>query len=127
MTPIIFAQILGLMLLANATVYAGIFFINGAFLPGLLAMVYEKTGYVARLAICLVTFLIWGNILFAKGFEWFNPALVAPLNIIAFVLIQILIALLVSKTLPSLMLLPAILIVCASVYWVYVLITPPAS
>ena len=116
-------QITGLMLLANATVYAGIFFINGDFLPNMMSGLYEATNYMARLLICMVTFLILGNILFAKGFEWFDPVLVAPVNIIAFVLIQVAIAMLVSKTVPSLMLVPALAILCGSVYWVYILIS----
>ena len=120
---LILIQITGLMLLANATVYAGIFFINGEFMPGLLSGIYDATNYTARLGICMVTFLILGNILFAKGFEWFDPVLVAPVNIIAFVLIQVAIAMLVAKSAPSLMLVPALAVLCGSVYWVYVLIS----
>ena len=59
-------QITGLMLLANATVYAGIFFINGDFLPNMMSSLYEATNYTARLLICMVTFLIL-KYPFAKG------------------------------------------------------------
>ena len=122
MTVLAFIKIFSFMFLANSVVYAGIFFINGALLPELLASLYSKTSYVMRVIICLVTFLTAGNILFAKAFEWFDPVLVAPLNIIAFVFLQVIIAILVNKVAPSLMIIPALAVVTAGSYWVYTIL-----
>lgn len=122
MAILLYAQIFGLMLLANAVVYMGIFFINGGLMAGLLAPVYQVIGPVVRTMICLVSFLTLGNILFAWGFAKFNPILVAPINIIAFVLIQVAIALLISKSWPGWMIVPALGVVIAGCMWVYHLI-----
>lgn len=122
MAVLLYAQIFGLMLLANAVVYMGIFFINGGLMAGLLAPIYQVTGPVIRTLICLVSFLTLGNILFAWGFAKFNPALVAPINIVAFVFIQVAIAFLVSKTWPGWMIVPALSVVIAGCMWVYYLI-----
>lgn len=118
----LYAQILGWMFLANAVVYAGLFFINAELLPSIFSNIYESTTYIARVVICLFTFLTVGNILFTKGFQWFDVSLAVPFNIIGFILVQIVIAVIVSKSWPSLMIIPATLAVCASVYWVYTII-----
>ena len=115
-------QILVLMMVANAVVYAGVFFINAEFIPSVLSDFYAKSSYILRSAICLVTFLLVGNVLFAKAFSWFDPVLVAPVNIVAFVLVQVFIGIIVSKTMPSPMIIPAIAVVTAGSYWVYALL-----
>lgn len=127
MAALLYAQIFGLMLLANAVVYMGIFFINGGFMADMLAPVYQATGPVIRTVICLVSFLTLGNVLFAFGFAKYNPVLVAPLNIVAFVCIQIAIALLVSKSWPGWMIIPATTVVMAGSMWVYHLINTAAQ
>ena len=126
MQVLVFAQIFLLMFLANAVVYGGVFFINGVLLPSWFAPLYAHTGVIIRTAICLVTFLLLGNILFTVGFAKFNPVLVAPLNIIAFVLVQIMIGVILSKSVPDPMLIPAMAVVVAGAMWVYVLINGAA-
>ncbi len=121
-TVFIYGQALAWMFLCNAVVYAGLFFINSELLPSIFSTVYEATTYWGRVFICLVTFLTLGNILFTKGFQWFDIGVAVPMNIIAFVLVQIVVSLIFSKSAPNLMLIPATLALCASVYWVYTLI-----
>ncbi len=119
---LIWGQALLWMIVANAVVYAGIFFMNSQFIPSYLTSIYENTTYTLRLIICLFTFLTLGNILFSKGFQIFDINQAALMNIIAFVLVQIFIAVIFSNTMPNLMLIPAVMVLCASVYWVYTLL-----
>lgn len=119
---LIYSQALVWMMLCNAVVYAGLFFINSELLTGVFSGIYEATNYWSRVFICLVTFLTLGNIMFTKGFQWFDAQIALPMNIIAFVLIQIIISLILSKSAPNLMVIPATFAVCASVFWVYTLI-----
>ena len=127
MSAIVFLQIFTLMFVANAVVYAGAFFINGALLPETLSFIYDKTSYIARVVICLISFLTVGNILFAKAFDWFNPVWVAPLNIAAFIFVQIIIAILVNRAWPSVMIIPAVSLILIGAYWVHTLLNVPPS
>tara|TARA_B100001971_G_C17936477_1_gene405416 strand:- start:209 stop:511 length:303 start_codon:yes stop_codon:yes gene_type:complete len=95
---------------------------NGQLFPESFAIIYEKTNYVVRVIIALATFFCVGNILISYGFSHFDPAVVAPVNLVAAILSQIVITCLVFKFTPSLMIIPATTVVMLGSYWVYVIL-----
>ena len=110
------------MIIANSIVYAGVFFINGQLFSTAFSGFYANTGYILRVILCIVTFLAVGNVLFSKGFQLFDIRQASVMNMVGFMLVQIAIALIFSKSAPNIMLVPASLLLCASVYWIYIIL-----
>ena len=116
-------KILPILLFAQLLVLCGVFFTSGHIFNGYLAGFYSKTSEFSRLCIALFTFFAVGNFIMSKAYLWFDASLVTPINIFSSIIMTILMTVLVFQIKPSLLLIPATLVVAVGCIWVSYLLS----
>lgn len=73
----------------NASIYAGLAFINGKLLPNVLNPFYNQVGLAGRTVVMTITASVIANYIFAKVYRLSDPAWGAALILIALILVMI--------------------------------------
>ena len=71
-----------LAICGNASIYAGLAFINGKLLPSLLNPFYNQVGLAGRTVIMTITASVMANYIFAKTYRLTDPAWGAALILV---------------------------------------------
>lgn len=87
LTNLYLAFLLGLC--GNASIYAGLAFINGKLLPETLARFYNAVGLPGRTVIMTITASVLANYIFAKVYRLTDPAWGAALILVSLIMVMI--------------------------------------
>lgn len=121
MTTALF-KMFGALIIAQACIFTGLFFIGGQVFPQHLAKVYAATGYFSRTVIASATLLLLANLLNGWALGNIPPAISAPSMVAVYVLMMCAGTMLATGAKPSLLLLPAIALTMAGAVWVSILL-----
>ena len=106
------------IIMANMCIHTGVFFMSGQFLPEKLSFIYDKLSFYPRVAIASIFLIGIGNLIVAKCFINFSPALVTPMMIGVGIPIQIIMSFYILNIKFNYTLIPATLLVIIGCIWV---------
>ena len=113
----VFAQLAAIIVLAQALIYCGIFFMSGMLFRDTLAPVYAAVNYTGRLFIALFVAFLVGNILMSYVFRVYPPAYTAPFTLFTVVVLQVVFAVCCYGLKPTPAVFAATAAVAASCVW----------